>query len=145
MKNIPLTQGKFAIVDDEDYDWLNQWKWSLHNGYSTPYARRQSGGVGILMHRYILKAPDTKQVNHINFNGLDNRRCNLESVSQRSNLSHRRKRGTSEYTGVSWYKQLGMWRSQIYANGRNIGIGYFYSEYNAALAYQICLRYSAAL
>lgn len=68
MKKIPLTQGKFALVDDSDYEWLNQWKWHFHNGYAV-----MSGPRGtekrehILMHREIMKTPNGKQFHLGNF------------------------------------------------------------------------------
>ena len=78
-KTIPLTQGKVAIVDDADFDWLNQWKWYAIHRRSIWYAetRDRSTGRCIRMHRLITKVQPDLQVDHRNRDGLDNRRCNL--------------------------------------------------------------------
>ena len=92
MKRIPLTQGKFALVDEEDYEWLNQWKWHYNNGYATrnqwdPITKKQ---IKILMHRLIMKSSEDMQVDHANHNTLDNRKSNLRIVSYSNNLKNRK-------------------------------------------------------
>jgi hypothetical protein len=81
-KLIPLTQGKFAIVDNADFDWLNQWKWYAVKSYNTWYARRFSS---IPMHRQIMSAPSGTEIDHRNHNGLDNRRQNLRFSTSAEN------------------------------------------------------------
>jgi hypothetical protein len=102
---IPLTRNLHAIVDAEDYEWLNQYKWHANptNGSGTIYAARNVGRSSELMHRMIMRPPRGMVVDHINGNGLDNRRCNLRIVPPAVNAQNRRKRaGTkSRFIGVS--------------------------------------------
>lgn len=81
---IYLSQGKAALVDSEDYEWLNQWVWSLHSiGYA--YRRDYSTGKSIFMHRLINKTPIGMHTDHINHIRLDNRKRNLRTVTQAEN------------------------------------------------------------
>ena len=105
MKKIELTQGKFALVDDEDFEWLNQWKWyANHLGYTWYVVRsvRYDNEVkAILMHRSILNAKIGEEIDHINHNGLDNRKKNLRICTRSQNNMNRNKlRGTYKYKGV---------------------------------------------
>ena len=81
MRKIKLTQGKYAIVDDEDYEYLNQWRWfTFKNGYVWYVARETTidhKRKCIYMHRLIMNAVNGECVDHINRNGLDNRKYNL--------------------------------------------------------------------
>lgn len=89
-KEIPLTQGKVAIVDDEDYAALSQYKWQVTKRRHTCYARRAIGGGKYLyMHTAILGKKEGFMADHINGNGLDNRRDNLRLVTQRQNSQNR--------------------------------------------------------
>lgn len=141
-KRIPLTQGKFAIVDDEDYEWLNQWKWyyspSLHTGYAVRgvYARDKCTTT-TRMHRQILNLSLPKQyADHINGNGLDNRRQNLRVVSPQQNAINTRKRhsATSKYKGVSLLPSK-EWKAAIILSGESLYLGSFQNELDAARAY----------
>jgi hypothetical protein len=91
MKEIPLTQGKVAIVDDEDFDELNRYKWCADRGFGTWYAHRGGRtvdgvrGPKVKMHKQILVAPVGMEIDHINGDGLDNRRCNLRVATRRLN------------------------------------------------------------
>lgn len=114
MPYIQLTQGKWARVDAKDFDWLNQYKWHVlsrnkqYASHTGPYisTKRQ---LTIQMHRMILglKLHDGKQVDHINGNGLDNRRCNLRICTHSQNHMNRQshKHSSSKYKGVYWDKQ----------------------------------------
>ncbi len=143
-KLIPLSQNKFAIVNDEDFEWLNQWKWyALSGGYKlTYYAVRhlpQNHSKHIHMHRLILDAPSGKLVDHINGNGLDNRRENLRLVTGSLNQHNRIKLNnnkTSKYKGVRWHKRDKKWIAQIVFNGKQKYLGSFDSEFEASLKYQ---------
>ena len=123
MKEIPLTQGKVAIVDDEDYEWLSKWKWCalkrvLKRGIQW-YAIRQEAKCSfrekarmVIMHREILGLSETKIFgDHKNHNGLDNRRENLRSATPKQNAGNTRKRpgGTSRFKGVSWCRTYEQW------------------------------------
>ena len=139
MKQIPLTQGKVALVNDEDYDWLNQWKWHAYKNHSTYYAGRNSkprGNSTIHMHRVILGLTkgDGKITDHINRDGLDNRRANLRVVDYViSNRNHSgRKNNTSGHNGVHWHKQCRKWRAEIKVNSKRIYLGLF-SNINDAI------------
>lgn len=140
MKRIPLTQGKFALVDDEDYEWLNQLKWYANkirgNWYAVRNSNRDGKRINILMHCEILQTQPNIDVDHIDHDGLNNHRVNLRSATRAQNSVNSSSRGgTSKYKGVCWSKELRKWRSSIKFNGRTRHLGYFVSENEAALAY----------
>lgn len=138
MKNIKLTQGEYALVDDEDFDWLNQWKWCLSN---TGYAVRNIGENGvnkqILMHRVIIDTPIGMETDHINRDKLDNRHSNLRICTSAENKYNRNiNKGSSIYKGVSWDKYHKRWLVNIKVN-KHKTIAYFQNERHAAMAYDI--------
>jgi hypothetical protein len=140
MKKIQLTQGKFAIVDDADYEWLNQWKWYACADCNTYYAVRAAYKDGkqttVQMHRQILslKPSDPRQCDHRDGNGLNNRRKNLRIATHAQNQHNQKpqKGGTSIYKGVSWHRHTAKWCARIGVNGQAICLGYFDSEIEAA-------------
>jgi hypothetical protein len=140
MKLIDISTKKypntFTMVDDEDFDWLNQWKW-LRN--KDGYAARNVRGIGyILAHREILGTPLGLFTDHINGNRLDNQRTNLRNCTHTENMQNRPKPPhglTSIFKGVYWYKCRNRWRSKIKCNGRTFSVGYFATETEAARAY----------
>lgn len=137
MKKIPLTKGYFVAVDDEDYDYLMQWKWCFHKGYAV---RNAGGRKYILMHRIINETPDGYQTDHVNMDKLDNRRCNLRSVTRGENNLNRpaARNSTSKYKGVCWDKLQNKWHAQIKPLGLpRMTLGYFTCEVNAAQAYNL--------
>ena len=103
-KKIELTQGKFAIVDDGDFEWLNQHKWSAQKGRNTYYAIRGVRENGkhkrIYMHIEILGKKNGLQIDHMNGNGIDNRRTNLRHVTSRQNRQNLHINKSSKYPGV---------------------------------------------
>lgn len=130
-KIIPLSQDKFAKVDNEDFDMLKDIVWSCNkDGYAT---NSKKG----FMHRYIIEAPKDMVTDHINRDILDNRRSNLRlcSVAQNNMNSFRTGNISSKYKGVSWNKSLNKWISSICLNRNNIYIGSFINEKEAAIAY----------
>jgi hypothetical protein len=136
MKRIKLTQGKFALVDGEDYDWLMTWKWYAHNHGHTFYAVARSGEFKISMHRLLMLYPRaTYVVDHIDHNGLNNQKSNIRVVTQRGNLWNLKRGGTSRYKGVCWDKRSRKWLAQIVISNRKKGLGYFKVEEDAAYAY----------
>lgn len=142
MKEIYLNQGFVALVDDEDYEEMNKHKWTLHKGTTTNYARRQvcRGGIitSILMHRFLmgLCKGDKMQVDHINKNGLDNRRENLRVCTHSENLRNgKRTGGTSKYRGVHFKTQQKKWCVQIRHNNKTLHLGVFDCEKEAARTY----------
>lgn len=134
---IPLTQGKFAIVDAEDYDYLMQWKWHYSMGYAMHKLYRDGKSKTIMMHRVIAGTPDELQTDHINCNRLDNRKANLRNCTATQN-QYNRANGVgkgSKYKGVSWHKHRGKWRASIVIQGQHKHLGLFDSEIDAAFAY----------
>jgi len=140
MKKIPLTQGKFALVDDEDFEYLSQWKWHLTRRKKKCYAarnRRRNEPIGppiILMHKVLCNG---KLVDHKDENGLNNTKSNLRSCSNAENLSNRGKQrnNTSGYKGVTWDKFTNKWMAQLSSLGKAVHIGRFDSKKEAAEAY----------
>lgn len=136
MKTIKLTQGKETIVDDEDYEYLSQWKWYYHNGYATRSTNRINGiQTTIRLHKLLTSLKE--EVDHINGNRLDNRKDNLRICSRKENSRNQIKRNntSSKYKGVSWNKRNQKWMSFITYNYKRIHLGYFYNEIDAAKAY----------
>lgn len=110
---IQLTKGFSTLVDDDQYDYLSQWKWH----YNSRYAERTENGKHVRMHRFILNAKDGEIIDHINGNPLDNRRSNLRVVTTSQNgMNMRKHTGKSIYKGVS--KQGDFWRTQIWHNNK---------------------------
>jgi len=151
MKEIALTQGKTVLVDDQDYECLNQWKWCARQGRHTFYARRnirvtkgKQKQTPLYMHRVILglQPDDKRQCDHIDGNGLNNQRTNLRICTHIQNLQSQRswKIGTSRYKGVWWYRRDRTWQSQIQVNKKRVHLGYFVSEIEAAHVYNEAAR-----
>jgi len=99
IRYIPLTRGLFAIVDAEDYEWLSRYKWSVQPSanHGTYYAKRGYRGRLVLMHREIMKPPRGMFVDHMNGNGLDNRRCNLRICTPEQNSCNRSKQRNARH------------------------------------------------
>lgn len=136
-RNIPLPNGRFAIVDDEDYERLMLHKWFCSGGYA---ARKIRKGLKITeekMHRVIVDALDGVEVDHVNGDKLDNRRGNLRVCTHEQNMANRRKHrnNTSGYTGVVWLKDQRCWRAEIKVGGRKRYLGRFDNAEDAAKAY----------
>jgi len=133
---IPLTKGRFAIVDAADYDWLNQYKWCASASRNRFFARSAVKGKGIWMHRLIMNPPAGMVVDHIDGNSLNNKRENLRICTARQNSYNRKGYGTaSKYKGVHWNKSTKRWVAVIKHYGVSIFLGSFNSEINAAKAY----------
>jgi hypothetical protein len=134
---IPLTQGKFAIVDAEDYEKLNRYKWHAIRQANTFYAVRRQGNKKIRMHRVITNAPKGLDCDHIDHNGLNNRKKNLRLCTRLQNSRNQRARkgGTSKYKGVYWHKDQKKWHAGISSCGKSYFLGSFDNEVDAAKAY----------
>src|SRR5688572_24444050 len=117
MKLIPLTQGKFAKVDDADYECLSQWKWMVtHYGYACRFLQKDKKKRVIWMHRVINNTPDGMLTDHVNHDTLDNRRENLRTATHAYNNHNSRKRVdgvTSSYKGVYWFNPANLWVSRF--------------------------------
>lgn len=127
-------KGKyFALVDDKDFKWLNQFRWAITNN---GYAVRRVGNRLFQMHRQIIGTPSEFDTDHINGNKLDNRRCNLRVVTRSQNNANQKinSANTSGYKGVSWNKHLKYWSAYIKYNGKRI-VKYFKTKDEAAKGY----------
>ena len=139
---IKLNRGLYALVDGDDYNWLSRWKWCLLKGRSTFYAARKIR-IGkhkqrtIYMHREILNIPKSSLTDHINDNGLDNRKINLRicNINQNSQNQRPQQGKTSKYKGVTFHNKSKLWRARIVLNKKDISLGYFKDETKAAQAY----------
>ena len=152
IRTLPLSQGKEAIIDAADYEWLSKFKWCFKvsrgdRGYavhSIYYCKVDGKDVNqvVKMHRVIMGSPAGLQIDHINGDTLDNRRSNLRVVTNRQNAMNKRKRvgTTSQYKGVSWSKKYQKWEANIKLDGKKKFLGYFVCEYDAAQSY----RFAAA-
>ncbi len=148
MKQIPLTQGKFALVDDDMFEELGKFKWYAKKYKGDDYyaartvnVRREDGKMSattILMHREIIGASRPEQlVDHVNHFTLDNRVKNLRIATHSQNGKNRRsaKNSTSRFLGVTFSNCRNKWIAQIKIDGKNRHIGSFDSEIQAALKY----------
>jgi hypothetical protein len=144
-KFVPLTQGKYAIVDDEDYDRVMKYKWYAqrrHAGKFCATGRIPGRSSRMLLHRFLLLPPPGMQVDHIDGNPLNNRRSNLRicTNAQNSMNSLKAKKKTSTFKGVFWNRESRKWKSAISPNGRQIHLGFFSDPILAAKAYDKAAR-----
>lgn len=143
MKQIPLTKGLFALVDDEDYEELSKLKWYTVKIRKTHYAkhtlpRNEKTRKYLFMHRVIMNITDSKTfVDHINGNGLDNTKKNLRIATHSQNLCNRgvQKNSTSGFTGVILDKRRNKYFARIKVNRRTFHLGYFDTPEAGARAY----------
>ena len=141
-RKIKLSSGKFVIVDPEDFETLNQYNWYEKNNGYTYYAERKEKILGhkktIKMHRQIMNAPPGKVVDHINRHGWDNRKANLQVVSQQENTWNSLRgvgQGKSKYKGIGYSGNNKKWKATLCHKGKKIHLGYFKNEIDAAKAY----------
>ena len=139
MKQIPLSRGQFAIVDDEDYDHLvARGKWHCtRSGYAVRTEKQLGRKVYIFMHRLIVNAPKNKVADHIDRNSLNNQRSNLRICTQAENSRNATlsKNNTSGFNGVTWCKSGKKWRVLIEVDRIKKNIGLFSCKVEAAKAY----------
>jgi len=138
MKKIKLTKGKFALVDNEDFEYLSQWKWHyIRNGYAARHSKVNEKERGyIYMHRQINNTPSGLVTDHINRNKLDNRKINLRNATNSMNGMNRNlnKNNSSGYLGVFWRKDRKKWIAFIKVNYKRMHLGNFYSKIDAIKA-----------
>lgn len=127
MKSIPLNKGKFALVDDEDYEYLMQWKWYENKGYAVRGINIGGKIHKILMHRVINKTPLGMDTDHINLNKLDNQKSNPRTATSSQNQMNKgmQKNNTSGIRGVSFHKRVNKWAANMGIHGKAVHLGYF--------------------
>ena len=144
MKEIKLTQGKVALVDDEDFEYLSQWKWYASKDDHRFYARTsirvcETGRQAtVRMHRHILSLNNSKfLVDHRDGNGLNNQKSNLRVATPSQNAANKSsiQNGYSKYLGISWHKKIKRWEARISKNNKSHYLGVFKTEIEAAIAY----------
>jgi hypothetical protein len=148
MKEIPLTQGKVAIVDDDDFEWLSQWKWYCCQGYAVRNSPTDPNGKRgtIRMHREINHTPTGMETDHLNGNRLDDRKSNLRTCTTQENRQNFgiKRNNTSGYKGVSKdgkFRGTGkQWRARIRINKKETVIGFFSDPVEAAHAWDDAAR-----
>ena len=144
MKTIPLTKGKVAIVDDDMFEELSQYKWYCDSyGYAVRTVSSRPGKPKtIWMHRVICGTPAGMETDHINEKKLDNRRENLRRCTSAENRRNIKKptNNTSGYKGVNWLKRNRKWRAEIKVNGKKKHLGCFDDLLAAAHAYDQAAR-----
>lgn len=137
----PRYPATFAMVDDDDFDFLNQWTWYAEKRRNTFYAARtvttdQGRKTGIRMHRQLVSVGDGFEVDHADGNGINNQRFNLRSCTVSRNQRNRRSGwGASKYKGVVRDSFNGCWQSRITIDRVTYGLGAFESEIDAARRY----------
>lgn len=136
MKQIPLTQGKYALIDDADFDEVSKYSWCFAR-----YAIGRVKGKNQLMHVFLMGKKEGVEIDHINRNKLDNRRENLRYVNRSENMLNTDLRSTNKtgFTGVSFDKFRGKWRSTIKLNYKQHMLGRFDTPeeaHSARLTYQ---------
>lgn len=145
-REIPLTQGKVALVDAEDFDFLNQWKWCVakvgKGGYlyavrASPKSENGVKKTTVRMHRVIMNAAPDILVDHKKHNTLDNRKLNLRACNSQQNNSNTTPRNgcSSKYKGVSFDKERKLWIAYIQIKSKRKQLGRFSDEKQAAICY----------
>ena len=149
-REIPLSQGKVALVDEEDYEAVSAFKWHAHRHkgiwYADRYIRKADGRLSQRgLHQFILQPPPDLYVDHADGDGLNNQRSNLRLATRSENSQNQRRRTregrcASRFRGVAWDRERRLWRSKICVNGRDLHLGRFADEHAAALAYDAAAR-----
>ena len=150
MKEIQLPRGFVAIVDDDDYERAMQHSWAVLDNHGRGFYVRTNvrrptptrSYATLMLHRLIANAKKGEVVDHINRNGLDNRKENLRIATRSTNAAnsrHRRDRSTSPYRGV--YKRGSIYRTEIRVNTVLLRLGSYVCPKEAALAYDYAAEY----
>jgi hypothetical protein len=147
MKEIKLTQGKVAFVDDADFEYFNQFRWcATKTKYGSFYAHRRSNSKGqidyLYLHREIMNAKPYEYVDHKDGNGLNCQRANMRICTMWENQGNRvlNRNNSSGFKGVAWKKDREKWRARITKNEKSIHLGYFDHAETAALAYNLAAQ-----
>lgn len=134
MMKIELSRGYVALIDLADADQITKYSWHAITPGRNKYAASKFNGKYVYMHRLLLSVRDSKTiVDHINGNGLDNRRANLRLTDKSGNARNMIKIG--KYKGIWWHKKNKKWCAEIKVSYKKIGLGSFHDEISAARAY----------
>ncbi len=143
----PKFPNTFSMVDDEDFELLSQWKWyalgSRHSVYAARMIRKDCGGWGkVHLHRFIMGTPRGLYTDHRDHNGLNNQRSNLRNCTASQNQMNQKcmKGKTSRFKGVSFSKREGKYTSYIKIDGKQISLGDYVVEIDAAIAYNVAAK-----
>lgn len=133
---LQLPSGHVVLFDDADAELVLQYNWYVHHDGPRDYAR-ESGKVRIFMHSLLLDVQAPCFPDHVNGNGLDNRRCNLRPATKAENSRNRpaQRGSSSRFKGVAWHKHKRKWQSRIQIEGKLIHLGCFAVEEDAARTY----------
>jgi hypothetical protein len=141
-KEIQLTQGKVAIVDDDDFEYLNQWKWFANKMKGKFYVGRsitvsKNKKIRISMHRFIMKPEKCMVIDHLDGNPLNNQKNNLRICTRAENMRNYKLpvNNTSGFKGVYWHKITSKWMAYICFNNKIFHLGLFHVLKDAARAY----------
>lgn len=139
---VPLNEGFVAIVDQDDLPLITGRKWWPVKTKHTTYAATWIDGKNVQLHKIILPTGDGEEPDHVNGDGLDNRRSNLRPVTRSQNLMNQRMRdnNTSGFKGVSWHVQRGRWQSRIMFEKKSRYLGLYLNAEDAAHAYDDAAR-----
>lgn len=143
MKEIKLTQGMFAMVDDDDFEKLNNFKWFAHKSGNAFYAETRIGDgykkqKVLKMHRFIMNLNKEKLVvDHRDMNGLNNTKENLRVCTRSQNAMNKKSQqgSFSKYKGVSYHKRNKKFQAEITINSKKKYIGNYHKDVDAAIAY----------
>ena len=137
-KEIPLSMGKVALVDTEDYELLSSMPWHYTKSTNTGYARNTGiGKESLYMHNFLMKTPKGMQTDHIDGNGLNNRKANLKIVTYSENQQKAQLRvdNKSGIKGISFHKKQKVWMAHKKINNKNNFLGSFKDKNDAINAY----------
>lgn len=148
MKELPLFNGGFALVDDEDYEWLSQFRWRSHKRgpRAKCYISANVKNKTVYLHRLIMDAPKGMTVDHINQDPIDNRRCNLRLASRAEQTMNRPAQDGKRFKGIVFKKPENgksyprPWRANICKDGKIHRLGHFTTDVEAARAYDKAAR-----
>jgi hypothetical protein len=146
MIEIKVNQNKIILIDDEDFQLISQYNWTVYKHRNTYYADRKYYSNGkrkkIKLHRLIMNAEPSQIVDHIDGNGLNNQRSNLRFATHQNNTrnSLKYKNNTSGYKGVHWCNTLNKWRAQIFVDKKRKRLGAYTDIKQAHIAYETAAK-----
>lgn len=133
MKSLEVTSVNKTytiLLDDEDYDTVIKYKWFINKGYAQRACWNGRKYINLSMHRFVMKQPKGKVIDHIDGNPLNNQKDNLRATTQAANL-----RNSTKAKGYTWVKKRNKWQAQIRLNYKQIYLGQFDTESEARNAY----------